>query len=149
MERVVLKQLLIFLEKSNLIDSFQSAYRPLYSTETYSTHLLNDIIKSLDSECPTQLLLLDLSAAFDTLDHTIMKNRLIEIGINGMALDWLVSYFSNRTFAVEADKYISSIKSINTGIPQGSVLGPILFLIYIAPLTNIIKSFPSLRYHIC
>ena len=65
-----------------------------------------------------------------------------------MVLDWLVSYFSNRTFAVKAGKYISSIKSINTGVPQGSVLGPILFLIHIATLTNIIKSFPSLCYHI-
>ena len=77
MERVVLKQLLIFLEKNNFIDSFQCAYRPLHSTETCITHLLNDIIKSLDSECPSQLLILDLSEAFDTLDHTIMKNRLI------------------------------------------------------------------------
>ena len=97
MERVVLKQLLIFLENNNLIDSFQSTYRPLHNTQTCITHLLNDIIKSLDSECPTQLLLLDLPAAFNTLDHTIMKNRLIEIGIHGMALDWIVSYFSNRT----------------------------------------------------
>ena len=87
MEQVVLKQLLIFLEINNVIDSFQSAYQPLHSTEICITHLLNDIIKSLDSEWPTQLLLLDLSAAFDTLDHTIMKNRLIEICMNGMALD--------------------------------------------------------------
>ena len=92
-----------------------------------------DIIKSLDGEYPTQLLLLDLSAAFDNLDHTIMKSRLIEIGINEMALDWLVSYF-NRNFSVEAGKYISSIKSIITGVPHGSVLSPILFLIYIAPI---------------
>ena len=118
MEIVVLKQLLIFLKNNNVIDSFQSADQHLHSTETCITHLLNDIIKSLDSECNTQLLLLDLSTAFDTLDHTIMKNRLIEIGINGIALDWLVSYFSNRTFSVKAGKYISSIKSITTGITE-------------------------------
>ena len=78
----------------NVIDSFQSAYRPLHKTETCITYLLNDIIKYLDGEYPTQLLLLNLSEAFDTLDHTTMNNRLIEIGINGTASYWLVSFFN-------------------------------------------------------
>ena len=147
-EKVVFKQLINYLDDNNLIDSYQSAYRPCHSTETLLNHLINNILVSLDAHSPTQLLILDLSAAFDTLNHNILINRLLEIGINGMALDWLISFFTNRTFAVKTGTSSSRIKKINTGVPQVSVLGPILFLIYIAPLTNIIKSYPSLHYHL-
>ena len=94
------------------------------------------------------MLMLDLSAAFDTLDHTIMKNRLINIGVCNSALDWFMSYLKDRTFSVKTNNSISSTRMLTTGVPQGSVLGPILFLIYIKPLSDIICTFPEIKYHL-
>ena len=148
LEKVVFKQLIYYLEINNIIDPFQSAYRPNHNTEKCLNHVISNILNSLDTESPIQLLLLDLSAAFDTLDHDILTNRLRDIGVDGIALSWLISFFKYRTFAVKTGSSISITKLITTGVPQGSVLGPLLFLIYIAPLTNIIKSYPSIHYHL-
>ena len=93
-------------------------------------------------------MLLDISAAFDTLDHDILTNRLRNIGVDGIALSWLISFFKYRTFAVKTGSSIYISKIISTGVPQGSVIGPLIFLIYIAPLTNIIKFYPSIHYHL-
>ena len=148
LEKVVFKQLIHYLEINNIIDPFQSAYRPNHSTETCLNHVISNILNSLDTGSPIQLLLLDISAAFDTLDHDILTNRLRDIGVDGITLSWLISFFKYRTFVVKTGSSISITNLISTGVPQGSVLGPLLFLIYIAPLTNIIKSYPSIHYHI-
>ena len=148
LEKVVFKQLIHFLEINNLIDPFQSSYRPNHSTETCLNHVISNILNSLATESPIQLLLLDLSAAFDTLDHDFLTNRLRDIGVDGIALSWLISFFKYRTFDVKTGSSISITKLISTGVPQCSVLGPLLFLIYIAPLTNIIKSYSSIYYHL-
>ena len=79
--------------------------------------------------------------------HSMLKPAL-DIGVDGIALSWLISFFKYRTFAVKTGSSISITKLISTGVPQGLVLGPLLFLIYIAPLTNIIKSYPSIHYHL-
>ena len=94
LERVVTIQLKDFLYSNNLIDNYQSAYRKNHSTETNVIYVLDSIITSLNN---TQLLLLDLSAAFDTLDHDILKHKLIEIGIINTSLDWMMTFLSNRT----------------------------------------------------
>ena len=148
LEKVVFKQLIHFLEINNLIDPFQSAYRPNHSTEICLNHVISNILNSLDTESPIQLLLLYLSVAFDTLDYDILTNRLRDIGVDGIALSWLISFFKYRTFAVKTGYSISITKLIYTGVPQGSVLGQLLFLIYIAPLTNIIQSYSSIHYHL-
>ena len=148
LEKVVFKQLLHFLEVNNLIDPHQSAYRHNHITETCLNHVISNILNSLDTESPIQLLLLDLSAGFDTLDHDILTHRLRDIGFEGIALSWLISFFKYRTFAVKTGSFISITKLIFTGVPQGSVIGPLLFLIYIVPLTNIIKSYSPIHYHL-
>ena len=135
-EKVVSKQIREYLMINDLYDDFQNAYRPGHSTETTLIKLTNDIIGYLDDSEHAQLLLLDLSAAFDSLDHNILISRLRSIGFNGAALNWLISYLSNRTYSIYIKGIYSPNESLIYGVPQGSVLGPLLFMIYILPLSS-------------
>ena len=108
-EKVVSKQIREYLMINDLYDDFQNAYRPGHSTETTLIKLTNDIIGYLDDSEHAQLLLLDLSAAFDSLDNNILISRLRSIGFNGAALNWLISYISDRKYSI----YIKGIYSPN------------------------------------
>ena len=148
MERVVSRQLINYLENNNLLDYFQSAYRKSFSTETALTHVTDLIHNSLDSSHCVQLLLIDLSSAFDMLNHSILINRIIELGIEGSPLKWLMSFITDRTSSVKINDFISPPTNILKGVPQGSVLGPLLFSIYLRPISNIIRKYPNIYYHI-
>lgn len=92
----------------------------------------NDIVLSVDSKCPVALLLLDITAAFDTVDHTVLLSCLKYcVGIHGTLLRWFTSYLSNRTFSVMIGDLSSSCASLSCGVPQGSIVSPILFSLYI------------------
>jgi hypothetical protein len=120
----------------------QSAYRPLHSTETCVLRTLNNIYLSADTGKATALVSLDLSAAFDTIDHSILLNRLqIMFGVTGPALKWLQSNLLNRQQSVSSGHAMSSPTWCATGVPQGSVLGPILFSCYTSPISNISSAF--------
>ncbi len=139
-EKAVASQLIEHLKMNNLYDKFQSAYRMFYSTETALLRVKNDILNTMDRRNVMLLLLLDLSAAFDTIDHKILLNRLSQrCGINGTCLKWFTSYLSNRHQMVKINNTVSEPKEVKYGVPQGSVLGPILFTIYTAPLGEIIE----------
>ena len=148
MERVVSRQLIFYLENNYLMEPYQSAYRKHYSTETALNIITDTLYKSLDSSHCAQLLLLDLSSAFDTLNHNILIERFKELGIEGSSLSWLTSFLNDRTSSVKVNDYISPPIDILCGVPQGSVLGPLLFSIYLRPLSNIISKFPNITYHI-
>ena len=121
-----------------LICPFQSAYRPNHSTALLK--ITNDILFALDSGYVSLLTLLDLSAAFDTIDHCILLDRLQHMyGISGIALSWFSSYLTNRTQSVIVNYHISQASSLSYGVPQGSVLGPILFIHYTKPLSDLIQ----------
>ena len=146
-EKVVALQFTNHLEKNGLLDSYQSAYRKYHSTETALLRVHNDISMETDGKNVSLLVLLDLSAAFDTIDHDILLNRLkLRYGIKGTALSWFKSYLTSRSQTVIINGTESEPQNIKYGVPQGSVLGPLLFTAYLAPLSDVLEKY-GLKYH--
>ena len=142
LEKVVLHKLFSHLQENNLSNPFQSAYRAGCSTETVLLRIVNGILSTLDNDNISVLLLLDLSAAFDTLDHQILLSRLNSVfGIQSAALQWFHSYLSDMYQSTSVNNSSSSPSQLMYGVPQGSVLGPILFVLYTTtPLSDIIAN---------
>lgn len=140
-ERGVLVQVFDHMTLINGHTTNQSGYKPKHSCETLLLRVTNDIIVSLDKSKCTIKLLVDLSAAFDTVDHDELKDKLwFELGIRGKVYDWFVSFLSNRKQAVVIDGHKSTFVDNPYGVPQGSVLGPVLFNIYVRSLITILDS---------
>ena len=147
-ERVVCVQLVEHLKTNNLYEIFQSAYRQLHSTETALLRVQNDLPQAVDNEGGAILVLLDLSAAFDTIDNQKLLNLLNQsFGIRGVALKWFGTYLKHRTQTVQIGSCTSTPVTLKYGVPQGSVLGPILFTMYTTPLRNIIRKH-GLNFHL-
>ena len=148
LERVVAGRLTDYMTENNLHEHLQSAYKPGHSTETALVKVQNDILTSIDQHGVVILVMLDLSAAFDTIDHDILFSRMENtLGITGQALAWFKSYLSGRTLRIKIDKSFSELQDILWSVPQGSVLGPLLFLIYLLPLGKLIRKH-GLELHI-
>ena len=146
-EKAVALQLNEHLNKNDLFEQHQSAYRKCHNTETALVKITNDLLLSADNKDVSILVLLDLSAAFDTIDHCILIDRLRDcFGLDGTVLNWLKSYLTERKQCVKIDQNFSSELPLLFGVPQGSVLGPLLYTLYTVPLGCIIKSH-SLNYH--
>jgi len=125
---------------NGLCNVFQSAYRAGHSTETALLRVVNDLLQAMDQDKISILLLLDLSAAFDTVDHQIILHRLhASFGINSTALQWFRSYLLDRKQFVSVNNVSSGPLVLKYGVPQGSVLGPVLFVLYTTPLSQLIK----------
>ena len=140
LERAVAKQLQNYLTVNNLHETRQSAYSKYHSTETALLCVQNDILQAIDGKKSVILVLLDLSAAFDTIDHTVLLHRLKhDFGITGTALKWLDSYLSHRTQTVKIGDSFSTKQKLLFGVPQGSVLGPVLFSLYSSPVAKIAR----------
>jgi hypothetical protein len=147
-ERIIQKRLCIHLNSFNSITPFQSAYRRFHSTETALLKIQNDLLLSANEQKTSALILLDLSAAFDTIDHSILLSRLTSFyGISGSALDLIRSYLTDRTQSVLVNNCFSPPAPILTGVPQGSVLGPLLFSLYTSPISQIFSS-SSISFHL-
>ena len=135
------KQIQNYVDTNNLNAYPQSAYRKYYSTETAVVRVTNDILRAVDNHHHVILVLLDLSAAFDTLDHAILLQRFQErFGITGNALRWMTSYFHERQQCVVINGTRFDWKQVLWGAPQGSVFGPMAFSFYSAPVEDIIMS---------
>ena len=139
-EKAVACQLTDYLNATGLQEMFQSAYKVAHSTETALLKVQSDILNAIDKQESVLLLLLDLSAAFDTVDHVILLSRLnTRYGIKGNALHWFASYLKERRQFIQVENTRSSSVELQWGVPQGSVLGPILYTLYTAPLGDIIR----------
>ena len=146
-EKIALLQLSQHLESNNLFYSLQSAYRPDHSTETTLLKIVNDLLAAHDVSHISLLSPFDLSAAFDTIDHSILLSRLHHIfGISGTALSLFQSNFSDRTQVVSANGVSSAPAALNVGVPWGPMLGPILFVLSTHSVSKIV-CYHSLSHH--
>ncbi len=141
-ERLALARLRQHITKSPNFNVSQSAYRRHHSTETALLCILNDIYGKIDEGRSTLMVALDLSAAFDTVDHSVLLTRLERsFGIHGSTLTWIESYLADRTQFVRLGTANSIVTNCLCGVPQGSVLGPLLFIAYISSTANIAEHF--------
>ena len=143
-EKCIYKRLFSFFDKHKVLSPNQYSFRPGFNT----THAITDIVttayENMGNNHYTGLIFLDLKKAFDTLNHNILISKLNHYGIRGVAHSLLSSYLTNRKQSVTNNNYCSTPLKINNGVPQGSTLGPLLFLIYLNDLENNILTSPRL-----
>ena len=136
----MLKQLNSHLTCNNLLEKHHSAYRQGHSIETALLDVTSSLLENADNGKVSILSLLDLSAAFDTIDQDILLERLeTTFGIEGIALNWFKSYMTERKQTVSVNGTHSKSVPLEYGVPQGSVLGPILFSLYTQPIAELIE----------
>ncbi len=139
LEKIVSNQILAIIEQNHIFKKFQSGFCKHHSTETALLKVTNDLLMNADAGLCSVFVLLNLSSAFDTVNHAILLHRLQHwVGISGTVLSWFKSYLSNRKSCVSVNNYSSSFADIKYGVPQRSILGPILFSLYLLPLGNVI-----------
>ncbi len=146
-EKVVFNQLNKYLNSNGYLDNFQSGFQVHHSTETVLIKIINDIRLNSDTDKISVLVLLDLSAAFDTFDHNILLQRLENwVGLSGMVHKWFRSYLEGRGYYVSIGEQTSQWMSMTCGVPQGSILAPLLFRLYMLPLGQIMRKY-QIAYH--
>ena len=147
LERLFLSRLKIHINNSGRTNMYQSAYKQYHNTEMAVLKILDDIYAAVDDKKVTCLAALDLSAAFDTLEHEKLLARLRNsYGLDGSALSWITTYLHDRSQWIKYDDVVSPSTKCEFGIPQGSVLGPILFSLFVAPIADLISSH-GLSFH--
>ena len=136
-EKLMHYRLYNFLQTHNILFKNQFGFRKNTSTSHALIQIVERIRQSIDNKNNNCGIFIDLSKAFDTINHEILLSKMEHYGIRGIALSWFKSYLSNRKQYTYLNGISSNVKQINCGVPQGSVIGPLLFLIYINDLPNI------------
>ena len=151
-EKAVASKLTDYLSFNSLHESFQSTYKRYHNSETALLRVHNDILRSIDNGGGVTLVLLDLSADFDTVNHELLLSRLptwygmVWYGLCGSVLNWFTSYLTNCIQFVDINGSFSMIRHLGVGVPQGSVLGPLLYLLYTSPVADIFRPH-NLNFH--
>ena len=145
-EKIVFIQVYDYFSKQKLLYDGQYGFRKIHSTELAAVELVDRIRLYLDKGQIPLSVFLDLSKAFDTLDHSILLTKLNFYGFAGSALMWFRSYLSNRQQFVDFDGTVSDVCTLSTVVPQGSILGPLLFIIYMNDIHIASKQFNFILY---
>jgi retron-type reverse transcriptase len=144
-EKIVYNQLITYIDENNILSNNQFGFRKSHSTLTAMLNVTNNWLLNIDKGLINGVLFLDLRKAFDTVDHEILLNKLKLYGVTDDALKWFVSYLNERYQICKINNVKSAKQLIQCGVPQGSNLGPLLFLIYINDLPNCLQhSKPSM-----
>ena len=141
LEKAALEQFNKFCTENDLFPEYQSAYRANHSCETALISVCDDILWAMEHQKVTALAAIDLSAAFDTVDHGILLNVLdVNFGIRGVALEWIRTYLLNRSFRVNVNESYSTTRDLSFSVPQGSCLGPNLYSVYASTMQKVVPN---------
>jgi len=148
-ERAVASQLNKYLAYNDLLPHCQSNHRKGHSTETALLRVWSDMLMAANEHRLTLLCMLNMSAAFDCVDHSILLHRLqVGVGITGIVLDWITSFLTGHTQQVAYNSQLSIMQTVMCGVPQVSVIGPLLYVLYTAELSEVITHH-GLTIHSC
>ena len=139
MEKLVYNRLMAYLTRHNILYDYQFGFRSHHDTTLAVIEMIDRITAAIDSKCYSLGIFIDLSKAFDSINHQILLEKLHHYGIRGIAHKWFLSYLTNRQQYVDINGYKSTRMKISCGVPQGSILGPLLFLIFVNDMANVSK----------